>query len=895
MRYIARGFIVGNRYRLACAYIFIVTLISSMFVAGFQTNIGMDKKVSSGGIVKDDDTHFTPYGHPKLIRSKSRDIRAIGKLLEKSRYRIEIREHDGPNSAVRCEWLYYTIEYYDGTLIADPASGNGKIYGKVTVYDRYSIGNKYRTVGGLFLNAYDIDGQQPYNFPYINPSDTGGSTSDWDRLGWTTTSPSGIFELEFGNTDGLWGAYGTQDVFIHFFTNISGEVIIENTSGYVYQYRMWDDIPDVPSGDAVTIWVNGTEVDTNVYANDRTLDGNQWRYSNDQNKIITYILSGPLADIYVVTKLAHDFMVNTVSIDPPEVYVYYPTSASNAYYNPNDGRIYVPQGDTINYTELFMAYGQFLLDKYADLAPPYFEADYSFESHKNTTTAWVNGWSLFFAEAVKKYWNNYYIYNGSFSRKDLESVYDSDGEKNDEDVIRAVAGILWDIMDSNNDDQDNDTIGDSLNYGFSEIWNVITKYKPWDVFEFANSFIQEYSVNSTKMWELCWENGVNLDDVPPTQPNITSYLPDINVWKNQSWIWMEWVSCYDQNQMSLLAGYKILVKDKNNITKKTILLNKAQLEVNLTLGSGTWQIYLIAYDRAGNENVTTLGYFQLDTRLPSYYRVYPYDGDVIYDNESGSIVLMIDWFDTPSGVNATYIRYKFGENGTWSNWFLAQFDGIRFYELEISENVWKDPNVWGNNSQIVLYWESKCIDNASNLAFSEIFEVILVDDDSTPPTVLYPDTSLVIYDNSSDDYVVWVEIEDFSEIYNVTFEIWFEDAVYLYDNDSIQSNGTKYYVVIPRAIWENYVRCKVYITIYAWDNDRDRVGDRKLKFVERREIGEIRDDDNDPPMILEVYSYEGPLGSDSLIETDEQLYLVIKVYDESGIKPMIIVDWGLEI
>jgi len=761
--------------------------------------------------------------------------------------------------------LDYEIVQLNRTVL-DASADNYKVYGYVGFY----YDGEWVPLIGIKVEVWESD----------------LSDALWYYHGCVYTDNEGFFEFEYSNYDG--SLEGGVDIKLKFFLNNSDGSLVVVRFGDVYKASMIDDVPNLPSVTPVSLYYfeNGTYGWVNA----------------SENKAVRYVFNRTnveAAYIYDHLRKAREFLIDE-GISPPSIRVEFADTYDLTRYDGN-GLLNVSgndsEADWRDPDVLWKEYAKRVLEVYSSYAPPYSSGIFEWEEHQNDTTAWIEGFGIFFQSLIKEHYGYLDVlgyldrYNGAPKYKgvNVETQYDVDASRNDSDIIGAVAGILWDLYDNNSDDQDSDGIGDTVNMSFLEIWDVISTYDPWTIYDFIDGLLEMYTLNVTIIWELCWEHGVNIDNDPPSKPQILSHIPDTGVWSPQNWVWTNWSSCTDN--ISLMSHYRVYVKREDNTTYKVYTLNLSQLEINITIGSGTWYIYVAAVDRAGNENLSLVGKFMLDVISPRYMKGDPFNGTIMYDNKSGAIRIRVDWFDEPSGISVVYMRYKFGINGSWSSWINATYDGMRYYYVLINESIWKDPSVWGDRGYIELYWESYCEDYAGNNATTGVFVIKIVDDDADPPTIYFPPELNIMYDNSSGGYIVSVNLSDPSGIYNVCFEVIFEIGSIVYDNNSIMRNGSKYYVIIPWDIWIQYVPSKVYLRIYIWDNDTDRVGDRKYEETNIREIGELRDDDNSPPVVLNISYYEYD-GSDNILECDERIVLVIYVNDTSGIQNKIVVSWG---
>jgi len=764
---------------------------------------------------------------------------------------------------------YYTVASVPSGA-SDPGSGKTQLYGFVKIRDPYALSGTeiYKKAKDLLVDAWDIDSGEPYDSGY---------TVSGNSLGSMRTDLESAFYISYDTYDG--GELSNKDPFLQFYADILGVVAIYDNSSRVYLYRMYNDLSDLGSG-AYSIWVQGTAWSDplsgyTLHKNDAMTVNNETLGTGSA----VYVLGGPVAELLILTMLARNFSMDVLGeYGLPQLNITYPAPTGVHFYNTTDSRLWAPAA--VNYTEFFMAYSQFLLAQYDAL--PSFQTNYNLSVHTDQTTAWVVGWSAFLAEVIKRY----YMGSESFDLRDLESLYDTDHSKNDEDTAAGVAGVLWDLYDAVNDDQDGDGIGDTINVSLEDMWWVVRNNKPTNIFEFIEGIISRANLNRTKVWELCWEHGINIDSDPPTQPEILSVdpSPSTTAWYNTSEVNITWSPCTDD--FSGMDGYYIRVYHyENGSLYNWYDVPKGNTSMTIRLPTGIWSITVVAVDRARNENESLPeGPIKIDLIKPRLVGSSPVDGASYFDNESQDIVLEVQYNDSISGVDTVYIRYKYGVDGNWSSWIVATNNSGK-YQVVILADEWK-PHVGKR-----LYWEAKCVDKAKNVALSGQFYVELIDDDPEPPTIGFPGEVLVIYDSNGSDLTIWVNITDnVSGISNVTFVVYFGSVSLTYYNDSIMWNGTIAYVVIPRSTWINYVGSTISLEVWAYDADSDWAGDSALAKAQTG-YGEIRDDDTVAPTIHNITVSEYPSG-DGILETDEAISILINVSDISGVNSTITIILG---
>ncbi len=174
-------------------------------------------------------------------------------------------------------------------------------------------------------------------------------------------------------------------------------------------------------------------------------------------------------------------------------------------------------------------YGHYLMDHFATLGsvnycnnpgetPP---CGHSFNSHENPTTAYIEGYPNYYQSAVKRYYGlaNAHMYIESSWSFNIETSWHSPTTAWD-DAESTIAGILWDLNDAPDDDQNSDDVGDELNQNHQEIHDVFSNSPggygdPLTIHDFYNSFRGRYAYDN-QLIRIYYEHGIDKDSTSPT-------------------------------------------------------------------------------------------------------------------------------------------------------------------------------------------------------------------------------------------------------------------------------------------------------------------------------------------------------------------------------------------
>jgi hypothetical protein len=165
-------------------------------------------------------------------------------------------------------------------------------------------------------------------------------------------------------------------------------------------------------------------------------------------------------------------------------------------------------------------YGHYVMDTYADFYPPTTELIHEYDVAYSPEHAFLEGWAEFFSAAVRQWWGT--------PASEYRDDPDVESNLNGDNVEGAVAGVLWDIYDSETDN------GDNLQMDFTTIWNVLTTYDPqegafwpigkdhpWTIYDFFDGFrFSNPGDPAEQLVSILLAHGITIQDgLPPTKPN----------------------------------------------------------------------------------------------------------------------------------------------------------------------------------------------------------------------------------------------------------------------------------------------------------------------------------------------------------------------------------------
>jgi len=214
-----------------------------------------------------------------------------------------------------------------------------------------------------------------------------------------------------------------------------------------------------------------------------------------------------------------------------------PLSQGTNYHPPTDtihisGEIHNP--DQWDDGVILHEYGHFVADKLDTMAWYNVTGEHEWNGTYSPQLAWSEGWAHFFSCAARESpsYRNTFPYD-IWAEFDLETgtLTDDLGKTIDANALggsceASVAGILWDIFDSVDDDQNNDGVGDDLDYKEDQIWDVVLNYatggmfshKVYTIFDFWDGWFARGHEQRQKIWDIYYEHG---ETMPAAESTLT--------------------------------------------------------------------------------------------------------------------------------------------------------------------------------------------------------------------------------------------------------------------------------------------------------------------------------------------------------------------------------------
>jgi len=326
---------------------------------------------------------------------------------------------------------------------------------------------------------------------------------------------------------------------------------------------------------------------------------------------------------------------------------------------------------------------------------------------------WNEGWAHYAPCCIKNsqsYWDIFYrwniertaefnLENGKLIRYDTIINANALGPK----CEASVAGVLWDIYDGQNDDQNNDKHGDSLTVGFDPIHLTLktitpgTNHRPWTVTDFYNSWMARNGGFEQQLRDIYFEHGIQVNQPPQQQQNVNN--PEFKIVPQDGGV---------QPQEGPTM-FKISGTDASSSANSYIWWKYCDL--NYTITNLTFLSFWL-YNKSSPNNY---GHFSIDGVTTDGYHIKDWSsGGYIVDQYGVRIHPAIH--TSPQGEWRQYkfslapmqgktlrslsIGYDDGANSETGN-FIAYFDDIKWGTLAEPSNLFINPVVYFG---VQLYW-----------------------------------------------------------------------------------------------------------------------------------------------------------------------------------------------
>jgi hypothetical protein len=250
---------------------------------------------------------------------------------------------------------------------------------------------------------------------------------------WFTDLNGNFSSGSIRNNDPVDG--GGLDIVVAIWASNWATEVINITTGYPYGFALgpWNNVPD------------GTKVDFSVSGVPQGQSG-AWVIFSYQCGITA----------------GWNYLDSSVNYEMPVATVVWPFATDYPFYDIADEIIFLP--DWAVQTDITLhEYAHYVMNVTYGYMPPA-ATQYSWTETSDNNTAWVEGWAFFFPLAVQ---NDPFFLDFNLEIPTWYSSGWDDGDK----VLGRVAGALWDIFDSQNDNAP--WYYDSLSDGFQHIWNIM--------------------------------------------------------------------------------------------------------------------------------------------------------------------------------------------------------------------------------------------------------------------------------------------------------------------------------------------------------------------------------------------------------------------------------------
>lgn len=338
-----------------------------------------------------------------------------------------------------------------------------------------------------------------------------------DEICTTTTDGNGYWECSGSASDGIFD--DTIETFATIYAINSNFAEIKDAGNDRYSYKTTD---------------RNTDEDGGI-----TIDYGSWNPpSGNQNGAWHIMKSAGIGWSTV------NFQTSETPPSNDIVFQYPGDSTGASFYN---GRIHIcgpacndpdPWDETVHLHE----YGHYIQDVFADQGPPNVQycntpgetspCGHTMTSIEDPSTAYIEGWANYFQSWAKYYWGmprpeDYIETTWSY---DLEDDW-RNPSSNAISIEGSIAGIMLDILDTAQDDQNNDGVGDILNLGPADVWDTFsfynppgsTKAHPWNMDDYYTGFQGRNSYDD-EVRRIYYEHGIDKNNAPNAVTHVSPAL-----------------------------------------------------------------------------------------------------------------------------------------------------------------------------------------------------------------------------------------------------------------------------------------------------------------------------------------------------------------------------------
>ena len=307
--------------------------------------------------------------------------------------------------------------------------------------------------------------------------------SEDDLLDTTLVEPDGYFESD--PIDNYDSEGGTQDVYIRFVaSNSENGVVNADENVYDGYTNLKENVPD----GVVDFGYLGTP------------DGEHGAW-----------------EIFDTLNTGWSYYINTLSYDHGYVTcIWYPGSTDGTYVEGENGyRMHVIDGDQMDEDVILHEYGHSVMFGIFGEFPPDSGGPHSWTGHYTPELAWSEGWATYASCMVQD--DRYYDDTvDQWVHIDVECQPDGsewDGDGNGDDTESAVCGLLWDIFDTNDDN--NDSFSNGPHDTFDVFRYYITgNHHIYDIHQFWDGWFARGHDELIKLNAIYYDHGIDKNDLP---------------------------------------------------------------------------------------------------------------------------------------------------------------------------------------------------------------------------------------------------------------------------------------------------------------------------------------------------------------------------------------------
>jgi hypothetical protein len=339
--------------------------------------------------------------------------------------------------------------------------------------------------------------------------------------------------LDYEDYEGNWAPARWATAYIYDDDYLSGDDLLDTTvvqpDGYFESDSINNYDPEGGTQDVYVRFVASNSENGVVNAEENVYDGYTGVKENVPDGVVDFGYLGTpdgehgAWEIFDTLNTGWSYFINTLSYDHGYVTcIWYPGSTDGTYVEGENGyRMHVIDGDQMDEDVILHEYGHSVMFGIFGEFPPDSGGPHSWTGHYTPELAWSEGWATYASCMIQN--DRYYDDTvDQWVHIDVENQTDGsewDGDGNGDDTESAVCGLLWDIFDTNSDN--NDTLSNGPYDTFDVFRYYVTgNHHIYDIHQFWDGWFNCPDCSITNHGHLSqinaiyYDHGINKNNPP---------------------------------------------------------------------------------------------------------------------------------------------------------------------------------------------------------------------------------------------------------------------------------------------------------------------------------------------------------------------------------------------